>query len=130
MYYIGIPLVFFSSIFMFLGAFRRLGYVLSVVALVVYVSALIQVKTWHEERAGKANEYTYDFVRILQEIDGPGKNINMPEMIPYGPFTPGFYLSEHYLTSPDIADYIVTRNRKYPGVNLTPENKVIFLFWK
>jgi hypothetical protein len=130
MYYIGIPLVFFLALFMFLGSSKRIGYFLSVAALVIYVYSLIQVKTWHEERAGKANEYTYDFVRILENIDGPGKNINMPEMIPYGPFTPGFYLSEHYLTSPAIADYVVTRNRKYPGVNLTPENNVIFLFRK
>ena len=130
MYYIGIPLVFFLSLLTFRGSSKRIGYLLSIVALVLYVSSLIQVKIWHEERAGKANQYTYDFVRIRETIDGPGKNINMPEMIPYGPFTPGFYLSEHYLTSPAAADYIVTRNRKYPGVNLTPANEVIFLFRK
>ena len=130
MYYIGIPLVFFLSLLTFLSSSKRIGYLLSIVALVIYVSSLIQVKIWHEERAGKANQYTYDFVRIRETIDGPGKNINMPEMIPYGPFTPGFYLSEHYLTSPAAADYIVTRNRKYPGVNLTPANEVIFLFRK
>jgi hypothetical protein len=130
MYYIGIPLVFFLSLLTFFGSSRRIGYFLSILALIVYVSSLIQVKTWHEERAGKANQYTYDFVRIREKIDGPGRNINMPEMIPYGPFTPGFYLSEHYLTSPDIADYVVTRNKKYPGENLTLDNGIIFLFRK
>ena len=130
MYYIGIPLLFFLSIFVLLNPPRRIGYLLAVLAVIVYASAIVQVKNWHEERAGKAELYTYDFVRIRKRIDGPGKNINMPEMIPYGPFPPGFYLSEHYLTSPELADYVVTRNRKYDGENLTPENDVIFLFRK
>ena len=130
MYYIGISLVFFLSIFTFLTPSKRIEYVLVVLTLVLYVSALVQVRAWHEERAGKANLYTYDFVRILEKIDGTGRNINMPEMIPYGPFTPGFYLSQHYLTSREIADYVVTRNRRYPAKNLTPENKLIFLFEK
>jgi hypothetical protein len=130
MYYIGIPLVFFTVILTFLSPWKRVSYFLTLLVLVVYVSTVVHVKSWHEERAGKANLYTYDFVRILEKIDGPGKNINMPEMIPYGPFTPGFYLSEHYLTSPAIADYVVTRNRKYAGENLTPDNDIIFLFKK
>jgi hypothetical protein len=54
----------------------------------------------------------------------------MPEQIPYGPFTPGFYLSEHYLSSREMADYVVTRNRRFPGDNLTPDNEIIFLFRK
>ena len=130
MYYIGVPLVFFLSIFTFLPLSRRISYVLAVLTLVLYVSALVQVRGWHEERAGRANQYTHDFVRILDKIDGAEKNINMPEMIPYGPFTPGFYLSEHYLTSREMAEYVVTRNRKYPSKNLTPENEIIFLYEK
>jgi hypothetical protein len=130
MYYMGIPLVFFLSLFTFLNPSRRIAYLLVVLSLVVYVSNVLQVKSWHEERAGKANLYTYDFVRILEKIDGPAKNINMPEQIPYGPFPPGFYLSEHYLTSPAVADYVVTRNRKHSGENLTPDNEIIFLFKK
>jgi hypothetical protein len=130
MYYIGVPLVFFSSVFTFLNPSRRMAYLLAGLALVVYVSAVIQVKGWHEERAGKANMYTYDFVRILEKIDGTGKNINMPEQIPYGPFPPGFYLSEHYLSSRETADYVVTRNKKFSPHNLTPENEIIFLFEK
>lgn len=130
MYYIGIPLVFFLSILTFLNPARKLTYVLAGLALVVYVSALVQVRTWHEERAGQADTYTHDFVRILEKIDGTGKNINMPEQIPYGPFTPGFYLSEHYLSSRELAEYVVTRNKKYSAELLTPENEITFLFRK
>jgi hypothetical protein len=103
---------------------------LAALALVLYVSALVQVKAWHEERAGQADTYTHDFVRILEKIEGTGKNINMPEQIPYGPFTPGFYLSEHYLSSRELAEYVVTRNKKYSADILTPENEIIYLFRK
>jgi hypothetical protein len=130
MYYIGIPLVFFLSILTFLNLHRKLTYMLAALALVLYVSALVQVKAWHEERAGQADTYTHDFVRILEKIEGTGKNINMPEQIPYGPFTPGFYLSEHYLSSRELAEYVVTRNKKYSADILTPENEIIYLFRK
>lgn len=130
MYYVGIPLVFFLAILTFIKMPAPVAYVLATLALVLYVAAIVHVKAWHEQRAGQADLYTYDFMRILERIDGTGKNINMPEQIPQGPFTPGFYLSEHYLSSPQAADYVVTRNRKYPAENLTPENKLIFLFKK
>lgn len=130
MYYIGVPLVFFLAVLAFLKLPKQAAYVLAMLGLVLYVSAIVHVKAWHEERAGNADQYTYDFMRILDNIDGTGRNINMPEQIPQGPFTPGFYLSEHFLSSPEAADYVVTRNRKYPAENLTPENKLIFLFKK
>jgi hypothetical protein len=130
MYYIGIPLVFFLSVATLLKPPKFAAYVVVFLMLILYVSAIFQVQSWHEERTERANEYTYDFVRILEKIEGTGKNINMPERIPYGPFPPGFYLSEHYLTSPEVADYVVTRNRKYSGENLTPDNDVIYLFRK
>jgi hypothetical protein len=107
---------------------RQAGYVAAILALGLYLFNIVQVKAWHEARADRAELYTYDFIHILEKIDGKNKNINMPEAIPYGPFPPGLYLSEHYLTSPEIADFVVTRNRKYPAVNLTPDNQIIFLF--
>jgi hypothetical protein len=130
MYYIGIPLVFFLSVATLIKPPKYAAYLLVSLTLILYVSVIFQVRSWHEERSERANEYTYDFVRILEKIEGAGKNINMPERIPYGPFPPGFYLSEHYLTSPEVADYVVTRNRRYPAENLTPENEIIFLFRK
>jgi len=130
MYYIGIPLVFFLSIFAFLNPSRRITYALVIIGLAVYVSAIIQLKDWHEERAGKANAYTYDFMQILEKIDGTGNNVYVAERIPYGPFPAGFYLGEQYLSSQKNADYVVSRNRKSLPNNLTPDNKIIFLFKK
>jgi hypothetical protein len=130
MYYIGIPLTFFAAVFSFLNPPKKLAYFLAILALCLYISNIVQVKDWHEQRMGKANLYMYDFVRIRDKIEGEGRNINMPEVVPHGPFPPGFYLHEHYLTSRETADYVVTRNRKFPGKNLTPDNDVIFLFEK
>jgi hypothetical protein len=54
----------------------------------------------------------------------------MAEIIPYGPFPPGFYLSEQYTSSKTMAEYVISRNRNYLPNNLTPNNQVIFLFKK
>ncbi len=130
MYYIGIPLAFFISIFAALNPSKKVSSFLLIAGMAVYFSAIIQVRDWHENTAGKADAYVYDFDRILEKIDGTGNNVNMAQVIPYGPFPPGFYLSEQYLSSKNAADYIVTRDRKYSPNNLTPDNKVIFLFKK
>ena len=130
MYYIGIPLVFFISIFAMLNPSKKVSSFLLVAGLVLYVSAIVQVRDWHENNAGRADEYVYDFDRILEKIDGTGNNVNMAEVIPYGPFPPGFYLSEQYLSSKNTADYVISRNRKYSLNNLTPDNIIIFLFKK
>ena len=130
MYYIGIPLVFFLSVFAFLNPSRRIAYALVIIGLAVYASAIIQLRGWHEERAGKANAYTHDFMQILEKIEGTGNNLYMAETIPYGPFPPGFYLSEQYLSSETNADYVISRKRKALPNNLTQDNKIIFLFKK
>jgi hypothetical protein len=128
MYYIGIPMVFFLAVFTIFNTPKRIAPYIMIVALIVYVSALVQVRDWHVERAGTANVYTYDFMRILDQIDGTGHNIDLIAAIPYGPFPPGFDLSGQYLTSKGMAEYIISGNKNYAPNNLTPNNQVIFLF--
>lgn len=128
MYYIGIPLVFFLSVFTFLNPSKETTYYILAGSLIVYVVAIGQVKELHEERAGKASQYTYDFMRILDEMDGEGKNIFMKGNVPYAPFAPGFYLSDHYLSSLELADYVIARDSEYLPNTLTPTNDKIFLF--
>jgi hypothetical protein len=130
MYYIGIPLVFFLSVFTIMRPSKEISYFLLIAGLIFYVTAIVQVRDWHAELAGNENAYVYDFDRILEKIDGTGNNVNMAQVIPYGPFPPGFYLSEQYLSSQKTADYVVSRNKKYSPDNLTPDNEVIFLFKK
>jgi hypothetical protein len=130
MYYIGIPLVFFLSIFLIFNPSKKISSLLLLAGLILYISNIVQVKNWHEGQAGKADQYVYDFDHILENIEGTGNNINMAEIIPYGPFPPGFYLSEQYTSSKTMAEYVISRNRNYLPNNLTPNNQVIFLFKK
>jgi hypothetical protein len=130
MYYIGIPLVFFISIFTALNPSKLVSSLLLIAGLAVYTFTVVQVKDWHESNVGKADMYVHDLDRILDKIDGTGNNINMAEVIPYGPFPPGFYFSEQYLSSKNTADYIVSRDKNRLPNNLTPDNEVIFLFKK
>ncbi|MBK8618693.1 MAG: hypothetical protein IPN96_16615 [Anaerolineales bacterium] len=130
MYYIGIPLVFFISIFTTLNSSKIVSTLLLIAGLAIYISNVVQTRDWHENNAGQADAYVYDLDHILEKIDGKGNNVNMAEVIPYGPFPPGFYFSEQYLSSKNAADYIVSRNRNLLPNNLTPDNKIIFLFEK
>jgi hypothetical protein len=130
MYYIGLPLVFYSSIFTLLNPSRKIMYCLAVLSVVVYVAAIVQVKDLHEARVGNASQYTYDFEHILEKIDGQGKNIYLREEIPYAPYAPLFYLSEDYLSPIGLADYVISRDKKFLPNNLTPDNTVVFLFKK
>jgi hypothetical protein len=130
MYYIGIPLVFFVSVFAMLNPSKETAHYLVIMGLIIYVFAIYQVKDLHEKRAGDASVYTYDFMRIRQKIDGTGKNVYIAVNIPYGPYPAGYYLNDQYISPHDLADYIITPNRDYSPDNLTPDNDILFLFKK
>jgi hypothetical protein len=130
MYYIGIPLAFFAAVFVLVKIPRNVTYFIVVATLIIYVTALVQVKHWHEEREGDVSAYTYDFMRIREQIDGTGKRVKVVAGIPYGPFPLGFYLHGQYLSSKNTAQYLIAGNPEYMPNNLTPENQVIFLFRK
>jgi len=128
MYHIGIPLVFFATLFTIIKLPKAVNYSLVILGLVVYAVAISQVRDLHEQRAGEATTYTYDFMRIQEKIDGTGKNIHLTTTLPYGPYPAGYYLSGQYLTPLQLADYVVSRNKNYLPNNLTPDNMVVFLF--
>lgn len=132
MYYIGIPLVFFTAVFLLLKLPKNVTYILAVFALIVYAVALVQVKNWHQDREGDVSAYTYDFMRIREKIDGTGNRVRVIAGIPYGPFPLGFYLHGQYLSSKSTAKYLIVANDeyRYDPDNLTPDNQVIFLLRK
>jgi hypothetical protein len=109
---------------------KEVSYFLLLAGLILYSANIVQVRDWHAELASRENVYVYDFDRIREKIAGTGNNVNMAEVIPYGPFPPGYYLREQYLSSRNAADYVVSRDKKKLPENLTPENEVIFLFKK
>ena len=128
MYYIGIPLIFFLALFSLFKPSGRLSYLLLVLALAVYMSAIFEVKHLHESIAGNANQYTYDFMQIDQKIVGTGNNIFMRNMVPYAPYVPVFFLPGQYISPIELADYVISENRNYGPDNLTPQNHIMFLF--
>ena len=130
MFYIGIPLVFFVSVIFLLKPSREASYYMAIIGMLLYLSAIIQVKDLHESIAGNANQYTYDFMRIEEAIDGVGNNVYLADKVPYGPYAPYFYLSDQYLAPEDLADYVITSNPNYSSDNLTPNNGDLFLFKK
>lgn len=130
MYFIGIPLVFFLSVFMLLNPSKETTHYLVIMGLIIYLLALSQVRDLHESRAGDASQYTYDFTRIVEKIDGKGNNVYLADTIPHGPYAPRFYLSEQYLSPLELADYVIAKDKKYLPDNLTPDNTVMFLFKK
>jgi hypothetical protein len=130
MYFIGIPLVFFLSVFMLLNPSKETTHYLVVMGLIIYLLALSQVKDLHESLAGNASQYTYDFTRIVEKIDGKGNNVFLADIIPHGPYAAEFYLRGQYISPEGLADYVIARDKKYLPDNLTPENSVMFLFKK
>jgi hypothetical protein len=130
MYYIGIPLVFFLSVFTILNPSKEITHILVIASLAVYMLAIVQVKDLHEAKAGNASAYTYDFEQILNKIDGKGKNIYLADPIPHGPNAFQFYLKDQYLAPLKLADYVIAWDKNYLPTNLTPDNQVIFLFKK
>jgi hypothetical protein len=130
MYFIGVPLAFFASLAILLKPSKDAAYYLALMGLVIFLSGLVQVRDLHESIAGNANDYTHDFMRIEEAIGGKGNNVYLEVKIPYSTNAEEFYLSDQYLAPLSISDYVITENTGYPGVNLTPGNRVVYLFRK
>ena len=130
MYYIGIPMVLFLSVFTLLKPSTEVSHLLVIASLAIYFLAIAQVKDLHEAKDVNSSAYTYDFEQIQTKIDGTGKNIYMTDKIPYGPYAFQFYLKDDYLSPLKLADYVISANPDYLPDNLTPDNQVMFLFKK
>lgn len=59
-----------------------------------------------------------------------GNYVYLDARIPYSNNAEEFYLPDQYLAPLSISDYVITSDTGYPGVNLTPDNPVVYLFRK
>ncbi|HML40827.1 MAG TPA: hypothetical protein PKD23_09100 [Bellilinea sp.] len=132
MYYIGIPLTFYTAVVLLLKPSKDAASYLAIMALVLYLGGITQLSYWHYSLAGNTNEYTYDYMRIDAAIEGEWNNIFIQDIVPYGTYAPRFYLGNQYEAPEDISDYVITANENYgpPEDNLTPENNLLYLFKK
>lgn len=132
MYYIGLSLVFYLANFS-LGVIKKHAGYLLVLSIIVFVSSLFVVNRVHSSQAKQVNIYTYDFYQISQLVES-GKNIYYPEghtnLVPGVPYAVGFYLAQNYISPLKTADYIISTDRNYQALTLTPHNKEFFLFVK
>ena len=101
-----------------------------ILSLVIFTYCDLQAPILNYEIGRIFNVYTYDFIRINDKISGEGRYIYLTDGVPYAPYAPGFYLSDHYLTSLEIADYVISSNSNLLPDLLTPENERMFLFKK
>jgi hypothetical protein len=73
---------------------------------------------------------TYDFMRIEDTLASQGNHIFLETPVPNGTYAPGFYLSDQYITPLSLADYVISTEVNTARENLTPDNKLFFLYKK
>lgn len=128
MYFLGLSIAFYLSLLVLLRPSRYAVVFLALVGMVVYSSAIIQVRDLHEMVGGNASEYTYDFMRIEKALSTTGNNVYMASKVPYGINAADFYLSDQYLAAESISDYVISDIEGYLPDNLTPDNQYMFLY--
>jgi hypothetical protein len=132
MFYIGLPLMFYATLGAWLARHRVAAAVWLTVALAVFTGTHIAVSNDRTEVSASGDVYTHEFQRIADGIEGEGRSVYVDpywrDLVPGVPYACGFYLAEHYITPPTLADYFVSTNRAYMAGNLTPANQKVFLF--
>jgi len=131
MFYLGIPLLFYTSVFSLLDIekWKFSGAFILLVSLVVFIKANNRVQDLHFELGRYQNVYTHDFMRIREVIEGTDNIISLRTDIPHTVYGLSFYLPEQRLDYTADPDYIITGNRDSYPETLTPDNKQVFLFY-
>lgn len=136
LYYLGVPLAFYASVFGLLRAGRRpiLAWGALLASLAVFIVANQHTQALHlelETRSdplGRLSQFTWDMMEIRARLpDGP-QVVALEQELPNAPYGLGFYLPGAIQGPTDQADFIIGSGaRDRPG-NLTPENRRLFLF--
>ena len=130
MYYLGVPLIFYTAAFsvLTLQNFKYSGAMILIGSLLLFYVANNRVQQLHFKLGRYQNVYTHDFMRISEKIDGTGNIISMRTSIPHSVYAFSFYLPKQRLDFEAIPDYIITGNRHSYPETLTPDNEKVFLF--
>ena len=105
--------------------------------LALFVSSLLfaigiyATKVAHDSNSDILNQYTQDFENIRRALPSLGSKIYVEggyrEVLPGTPYVMGYYLSPHFLSPEEHAEYKVTTHSSFDSENLTPNNKYFFL---
>jgi hypothetical protein len=136
MYYLGFALAFYTALLSLLGisSRRAASWLILLVSLGGFVVANQHTQDLHRElelrsdKVVRLSDYTWDMMRIREQLDGEGLHIYLTQAFPNAPYAMGFYLPEHNQSTLEDADYVIARIPDFLPGNLTPENKRLFLF--
>jgi hypothetical protein len=128
MYYLGIPLAFYSAVASRLRLPRLAWIAVVLLSLVVFTLRNLEIQDLHTRLGQPYNTYTHDFMRMAEALPGPGQSIELEDGVPYAPYAFGFYLPEDFQAAGPSASYMISRRRGRLPDLLTPDNERLFLF--
>jgi hypothetical protein len=128
MYYLGIPLAFYSAVASRLRLPRLAWIAVALLSLAVFTRRDLEIQDLHTRLGQPYNTFTHDFMRMAAALPGPGQSIELEDGIPYAPYAFGFYLPDDFQASGPTTTYLISRRRgRLPNL-LTPDNERLFLF--
>jgi hypothetical protein len=128
MYFLGIPLAFYAAVTRFVRLPRAGWLVVVALSLGVFAERDLRTQALHAELGSHLSVYTHDFMRIAAALPARGEAIYLADGIPFAPYAFGFYLPGHFLAPEEIADYVITSDRRFLPTKLTPDNERMFLY--
>lgn len=126
MYYLGIPLAFYTSLVARLRWPGAVWLALVIVTLGIFSYRNNQIQSLHNRIGHPYDSYTHDFMRISEALPGPGQLIEIENGVPFAPYAVGFYLPDDFQAPERLAGFVISADRNRP-VGLTPENSRLFL---
>lgn len=128
MYYIGIPLAFYTAVASSIRLPRSAWVAVAVAWLAVFTVRDVEIQDLHTRLGQPYNAYTHDFMRIAAALPGPNQAIDLEDGIPFAPYALGFYLPNDFQATGSAASFVISRNPRRLPTRLTPDNTRLFLF--
>jgi hypothetical protein len=126
MYYLGIPLAFYTALAARLRWPAAVWLTLVVVSFGLFAYRNDQIQSLHNRIGHPYDGYTHDFMRISEALPGPGQLIDLENGVPFAPYALGFYLPDDFQAPEQLADFVISAEGNR-SASLTPENSHLFL---
>ncbi len=136
-YYIGIPILIYGSIFSFIYNIiqnKNIGMVvLLILSVIVFINATYSFNEIKNQMSNQINFVTQDMQKIKDKVGEKSKICvdGNRHKVCGGQHACAFYLSGNYLQNSFQqagCDFVLSNNRRYSDKLLSPKNKAVFLF--
>ena len=130
MYYLGFTLAFYVSAFSLLRISPKFAVAVLICALAVFAYRNQKTQELHYQIGLPYNNFTYDIIRIREQIPGGAVTVYLPQGIKSASTSAAiaFYLPQAFLAPEDNAEYVITSDQAFRPQTLTPDNTRLFLF--